>query len=250
MYLKQAVLPLLIVACLLAGAQGHTQQSDNEDLALALQLAVLLQSARSVIGAEQALINDPAVGDKGLSGEVVLARATEAYLVKTGTPPLAETTDARQAKLVTAMMSSITEVMDSNAGSINREGVAFKGFVPAVFGRLVTEAFSGRVGEDAQIKVTAPESLVRNRKSRPDQWEAQVITEKLLSPDWQTGEVYSSLTDTDGRPAFRVMVPEYYGEGCLACHGSPAGEVDVTGYPKEGGALGDLGGVISISLFR
>jgi hypothetical protein len=90
---------------------------------------------------------------------------------------------------------------------------------------------------------------VRNRKSRPDAWEDQVITEYLLSPEWQKGAVYSSLTETGDREAFRVMVPEYYTEGCLACHGSPAGEVDVTGYPKEGGALGDLGGVISITLY-
>jgi len=45
-------------------------------------------------------------------------------------------------------------------------------------------------------------------------------------------------------------VPEYYGEACLACHGNPKGEVDITGHPKEGGALGDLGGAISITLYR
>ena len=44
-------------------------------------------------------------------------------------------------------------------------------------------------------------------------------------------------------------MPEYYSKGCLACHGEPKGELDVTGYPKEGGKLGDLGGVISVTLF-
>ncbi len=241
---------LTMAAGIFTSSLGNAQQSDDADLDLALRLAVLLQSARAVIGAEQALINDPAIGDKGLSGTAVLVRATEAYLAKTGNPPLSDNLDARETELVGAMMASITEVMDANAGSINREGVAFKGFVPAVFGRLVTEAFGDKVGDLAQIKVTAPVNLVRNRKSRPDEWETKVITENLLSPDWQTGEVYSSLTEAEGRPAFRVMVPEYYGEGCLSCHGSPAGEVDITGYPKEGGALGDLGGVISIKLFR
>jgi Protein of unknown function (DUF3365) len=250
MFWRHAVSAAAMAAGVLAGSLGNAQQSEDADLDLALRLAVLLQSARAVIGAEQALINDPAIGDKGLSGAAVLARATEAYLAKVGGPPVTAEMDAREAQLVGAMTASITEVMDANAGSINREGVAFKGFVPAVFGRLVTEAFGDRVGDLAQIKVTAPVNLVRNRKSRPDEWENQVITENLLSPDWQTGAVYSSLTEAAGRPAFRVMVPEYYGEGCLACHGSPAGEVDVTGYPKEGGALGDLGGVISITLFR
>jgi hypothetical protein len=250
MYWKRAVLTLAVLASLFTTPLIHAQQNGETDLELALRLAVLLQSARSVIGAEQARINDPAIADKGLSGKEVLLRATKAYLVKTGTEPLNAEADAREAKLVVALMDSIIEVMDANSGSINQRGVAFKGFVPAVFGRLVTEAFKDKVGELAQIKVTAPMNLVRNRKSRPDEWEAKVITEKLLAPDWQRGTVYSSLTETAGRQAFRIMVPEYYSEGCLSCHGAPAGEVDITGYPKEGGALGDLGGVISIQLFR
>ena len=47
-----------------------------------------------------------------------------------------------------------------------------------------------------------------------------------------------------------MLVPEYYTAGCLSCHGEPQGEIDVTGSPQEGGKLGDLGGVISITLFR
>ncbi len=47
----------------------------------------------------------------------------------------------------------------------------------------------------------------------------------------------------------RVAVPEYYSQSCLSCHGAPQGELDITGYPREGAAaLGDLGGVISIQL--
>ncbi len=241
---------LLMAACVFTGSLAHAQQNENADMGLALRLAVLLQSARSVIGAEQARINDPAIGDKGLSGKEVLARATKAFVAKTGAAPLSTESSVRETKIVEAMMASISEVMDANAGTINRQGVAFKGFVPAVFGRLVTESFKDKVGDLAQIKVTAPMNLVRNRKSRPDEWETKVITENLLAPDWKKGAVYSSLVETTGRQAFRVMVPEYYGEGCLSCHGGPAGEVDITGYPKEGGALGDLGGVISIQLFQ
>jgi hypothetical protein len=249
MSLKRLTLAVILAVTVLTNSPATAQQSGEAELDLALRLAVLLQSARAVIGAEQALINDPSIGDKGLTGEEVLARATIAFVEKTGAPPLSDGMNPREAELISALMASISEVMDANAGSINREGVAFKGFVPAVFGRLVNETFLGKAGDRAQIKVTAPMDLVRNRKSRPDEWESQVIAEHLLSPDWQKGAVYSALTDTGGRQAFRVMVPEYYSEGCLACHGSPAGEVDITGYPKEGGALGDLGGVISITLY-
>jgi hypothetical protein len=89
---------------------------------------------------------------------------------------------------------------------------------------------------------------VRNRKARPDVWEAQVISAKLLQSDWPQGQPYSEMLTQEGRPVFRIMVPEYYGESCLSCHGMPKGEMDKTGYPKEGAKLGDLGAVISISL--
>jgi hypothetical protein len=46
------------------------------------------------------------------------------------------------------------------------------------------------------------------------------------------------------------MMPEYYGASCLSCHGQPKGEVDITGYPKEGAAAGDLSGAISITIFK
>jgi hypothetical protein len=47
-----------------------------------------------------------------------------------------------------------------------------------------------------------------------------------------------------------MMMPEYYAASCLSCHGSPKGETDITHYPKEGGKEGDLGAVISVSLFK
>ena len=47
-----------------------------------------------------------------------------------------------------------------------------------------------------------------------------------------------------------MMVPDYYAASCLSCHGEPKNSLDITGYPREGAKLGDLGGVISISLFH
>ena len=42
--------------------------SEAEDTRTALNLAKLIQAARSVISANQELINDPDIGDKGLTG--------------------------------------------------------------------------------------------------------------------------------------------------------------------------------------
>jgi hypothetical protein len=223
--------------------------AEEEQLHAALVLAGVLRAARSVVAGHQALINDPERGDKGLTGDAVVSQTLEQFKSQTGSD-LQTALPPKLRRLVDAELEAIREVMDDNQNRINRQGVGFKGFVPAVFGRLVTEALQRRVGEEVLIKITAPPELVRNRKARPDSWETTVIKEKLLSEAWPTDKVYAEMTKLDDRPAFRVMVPEYYSSGCLACHGEPKDEIDITGYPKEGGKVGDLGGVISITLFR
>ena len=77
------------------------------------------------------------------------------------------------------------------------------------------------------------------------------MIESLFKSDkWERGELFAEHAPAKRGSAFRVMVPEYYGEACLACHGAPKGEVDVTGYPREGGKAGELGGSISITLYQ
>lgn len=243
----------LIAFGLVSAFSAAVAQADSDEaveLETALRLASLLREARAVIGANQDLINDPERGEKGLTGAVVLEVARENYRKANGVPPLYDGQDAREAALISAQMRAIGDVMAENQSTINREGVGFKGFVPAVFGRLVNERFYELEGDQAVIKVTAPPHLVRNRKARPDDWEIGVIADHLTSEDWPRNKIFAAEADYKGQPAYRVLVPEYYSEGCIACHGGPKGEIDVTGYPKEGGQVGDLGGVISISLMR
>lgn len=222
----------------------------DEEETVAQSLATFLRAARTVIGNSQYLINDLSPEDKGLTGDAVVAQAVEIYRAKTGTDPLATDPNSLEGKLLRAQIAAVKEVMDENQATINDQTLEFKGFVPAVFGRLVNERFMEKVGERAMVKVTAPAELVRNRKALPDEWETRVIENRLLSPDWPEGQAFSEWTTVNGRDAFRVLVPEYYTEGCLSCHGEPRGEQDITGYPMEGGKLGDLGGAISITLFR
>jgi len=238
----------LLLIALLACPTAHAA-TEADDLETALSLATMLRSARAVIASNQALINDPAVGDKALTGDVVLSKAIAGYRDATGGAPVVDG-EARQARLLKAQMDAIRYVMERNKGTINRLGVGFKGFVPAVFGRLVNERFAELVGQEAEVKVTAPPVLVRNRKARPDAWEAGVIESKLGAENWPKVKVFHTEATKLGRPAFRVLVPEYYSKGCLTCHGEPKGKFDITGYPKEGGKEGELGGVISITLFR
>jgi len=43
-------------------------------------------------------------------------------------------------------------------------------------------------------------------------------------------------------------LPLFYDKQCLACRGKPKGELDISGYEKEGFKEGDLGGAISVIL--
>ena len=177
-------------------------------------------------------------------------QAIETYKKNTGVDPATIHPNSRHGRLLRAMMAAIGEVMDANQSTINAKGIGFKAFIPAVFGRLVGESFARLASGEAELKVTAPPELVRNRKARPDSFEENIIKTKLVEPAWPRGQPYSEMTDAKGRPAYRVMVPEYYAASCLTCHGSPKGEMDITGYPKEGAKQDDLGGVISITLYR
>lgn len=250
--LRASVLMIACAAIVLGSLTVATKirADESAEVAIALSLAKMLQAGREVISNNQALINDPDRGDKGLTGDVVLAAATENYRNATKTDPLSIAPDSREGRLLRAEMAAIKEVVDENQGFINQKGIGFKGFIPAIFARLVTERLEEKIGTEVHIKVTAPPELVRNRKSRPDDWEKSIIESKFLSPDWTRGEVFHQAQPKQGRDAFRVMVPEYYTASCLSCHGKEKGEVDITGYPKEGASEGDLGGVISITLYR
>ena len=240
----------LLIAGLTAAAAVAASPPADEDAVITQSLAEMLRDARTVISNNQDLINNPELGNKHMSGQVVLEQAVKGYAKATGKDPTKIDPNSRQGRLLRAMMASIVAVTDDNQATINEKGTGFKGFIPAVFARLVSEDFNQLAKGEAEVKVTAPPELVRNRKARPDAWEADIIKTKLLGADWPKGQSYSAVVETNGRPAFRVTVPEYYAPSCLVCHGSPKGEMDLTGYPKEGGKTGDLGAVISITLYH
>jgi hypothetical protein len=241
---------VLMLLCGLPVSALATSEAAGDDALIAQSLAEMLRDARTVVSDHQDLINNPDIGNKGLTGKSVLDEAVELYKTNMGVDPATIDPKSRHGRLMRAMMQSIVEVMDANQETINAKGMGFKGFIPAVYGRLVCEAFAHNAAGEAEIKITAPPGFVRNRKARPDSWEESIMKTKLLAPDWPRGDTYSAMTDAKGRPAYRIMVPEYYAESCLTCHGAPKGEMDITGYPKEGGKAGDLGAAMSITLYH
>lgn len=242
---------IAIAATALIGAASPSQAElkDPDDKAeVAFAMAELLRAGRSVISKNQDLINDPEIGAKNLSGDAVLEEALAIFKERTGIDYALLDKETLAGQMLSTQAQSIVAVMEANQDEIDAKGVGFKGFIPAVFARLVGEEFGDKMDGAAAIKVTAPINLVRNRKARPDAWERGIIEEDFLSADWVRGETFHDTVDVSGSQAFRMLIPEYYSASCLACHGEPAGEVDPTGYPKEGGKEGDLGGVISVMI--
>jgi hypothetical protein len=241
---------LIIVGLAGLGLVAGGAAADDNGLEIGNKLADMLRAGRTVVSSSQPLINDPDTGDKGFTGDKLVRQAEAIYEKRAGTPLITNDLSERDRQLLEAQMQAMRRIVDQHQADINRPGVGFKGFIPAVFARLVNEEFQSLAGTDARIRVTAPAHLVRNRKARPDAWERNIFETKLLAEDWPKGEPYTELVEFEGRPAFRMLLPEYYRESCLACHGEPAGETDITGYPKEGGKVGELGGVISIVIFQ
>ena len=247
--LLQVAVALIFVGPALSISTSTTfAAASNEDIAVSL--ATLLRSARAVISKNQKHINDASVGDKGITADLVEKVARQNYKKATKTELSAIDANSRQGKFIAAQIKAIRDVMDGAQDSINRKGVGLKGFLPAIFARLVTEKFGANTGGKATLKLTAPKNLVRNRANRPDKWEHNVIEKQFKSAGYPKGKHVTEETSYKGKPAFRLILPEYYGKSCLGCHGKPKGARDITGGKKEGGVLGQLGGAISVVILK
>lgn len=238
---RRAVAALCLLGAGFAPPLAAAELSQEE---LAAQLTTLMRSGRLVISDNQALINDPDKGDKGLTPEKILAGAKENFKKAAGKPlptPAPGTLEERSQK---AMLDSMSEVMKKNQALINEKGKGYKGFLPAVFARQTAEAFTAKMNGEIMVKLTAPKELIRNRTNRPDEWEHSVFVQQFKKVGYVKGKPYSA--EVGG--SYRYMVPEYYGATCLQCHGEPKGEKDISGGLKEGAKLGDLGGAVSLTI--
>jgi len=126
---------------------------------------------------------------------------------------------------------------------INKKGVGFKGFIPASFGTQVAELFSKDTG--LKLRQIGPPGIApRNPNNKPDDQEEQV----LFAIRKNHPRVGDHMIEHPNQNGVHVMLPLFYNKQCLACHGSPKGAIDISGYEKEGFKDGDLGGAISITL--
>ena len=211
-------------------------------------LAVLLDSGRVVLGRAQSTINNPRIGDKGFSSSVFEGQLRAEFQTRTrhdlhnlAVAPMPESAKHLLLRLAFFMQKAVHEVQPD----INKKGIGFKGFIPATFGTQVAYSFSKDTGLKLR-QIGPPGTEPRNPDNKPNEQEEQLLyAVQKNHPRVGDHIVEQQLADIRG---VRVMLPLFYGKQCLACHGNPKGQVDISGYPKEGFKEGDLGGAISIVL--
>ena len=153
----------------------------DDDAQIAKSLATMLRAGRTVVSRHQDSINDANLGNKGFDSKTVLAEAIKIYQDAAGTDPMAIDPNSRHGKLIRMQMAAIAEVIDAHQETINRKGVGFKGFIPAVFGRLTNEAVRPPRRGPCRDEGHRAAQFIRNAKAKADDWESGVIRDKLMT---------------------------------------------------------------------
>jgi uncharacterized protein DUF3365 len=223
-------------------AQEHEQERETSRL-----LAILFDSGRVVVGMNQDLINDASKGDKGFTSAVFETQVLTVFEKRTGIN-LSDSSDkvpAMARPLLDRLLQESKKTIDSYQTPINIPGIRYKGLIPATFGTETASRFQAWSG--IYLRQIAPEKYLRNAKNKPDTYEATVL-KSLAEQASTSGELQPNWEVTDSGHTLRLMLPLYYTKPCLDCHGEPKGQRDISGYAREGGKEGELGGAISVKL--
>lgn len=242
--IRGLIVGLLLTATWLSPAWAVDRMEGEETARL---LAKLLSAGRIVIDHHQTLIDDATKGEKGFTPAVFEAQVIEQYRRMTGIDlhHLQATTSGTPIpslarELLPAFLEASKSVVQDAQVVINQRGIGYKNFIPATYGSQASRRFSQQ--SHVRLKQTALEA--RNPKNEPDDYEASVL--QWLSGRPRAEAYVSELTDRGH--TLRVVMPIYYEPDCLKCHGEPKGDLDISGYPKEGRKDGDLAGAITVTV--
>jgi hypothetical protein len=240
--LSKTFLSVGLVVMLLWPQSIFAQTSQKESEQAAQLLATFLNAGRVVIERNQSLINDPRKGDKEFTPDVferlVLGEFFQQTHIDLNHPP--SSLPARTLDLLNMLLLASKEVVADAQLVINQRGIGYKNFIPASFGSQAARTFSKR------SKVTMKQTTLdpRNLKNAPDAYEETVL-KRLANQPALTTPIVEWI---DSGRLLRTMMPIYYSEDCLTCHGNPKGILDISGYPREGAQVGELAGAISIQI--
>jgi hypothetical protein len=181
----------IAVVALLCQASPVLASNEAE---VAEHLIDLVKIGRGVLSEQMGNINDPSKANKGFTGDYVAAQVIERFKKKTKID-LRIPNAVPQAPLYLALVEAEKEVVDDAQPVINRPGIGFKGFIPAVFARKTGENFSRKTG--VKLKLTGID--YRNVNNRPDDFEAEVLR-MFSDPRHPKGQTTSAIRWSMGGP--------------------------------------------------
>lgn len=150
---------------------------------------------------------------------------------------------AEKGQVLSQQMDAVWSFMSANQDQLEKiaytESGSYKGLHCAIVGRSIGMLFSQQTNYTTRFVNFSP----RNPSDWPDDFEKRALEAFLADPSVKE---YYEFTTFNNMEVFRYSAPMNIEQNCLECHGEPVGEVDVTGFPKEGWRIGDVGGAISI----
>lgn len=205
-------------------------------------LAILLDSGRNVINEHLVLFDDQEKTEKDFTPDVFERELVGVFRSRSGTD-LRDLQVARvpagAKKLLKELVLISKQVVAEAQPEIHRPGGGLNEFIPAIFGARVATRFTERTHVRLKQTALAP----RNPLNAPDTVERAAL-EAFADPLYPREKVISEVTAKSG--SLRLMFPLYTTRKCLDCHGDPKGELDRSGYPREGLRLGENAGAISV----
>lgn len=145
--------------------------------------------------------------------------------------------------VLSQQMTAVWDFMSANQDRFEAtafaENGSYQGLHCAIAGRSIAQLFTNESGYVTRFVNFNP----RNVEDTPDEFESQALDAFYADPSLKE---YYAITDYQGQRVFRYLAPMKIERTCLECHGEPKGEMDITGHPKEGWAIDDIGGAISI----
>ena len=147
---------------------------------------------------------------------------------------------AQQLEIVRQYIAEKQDIINTDPETGN---VTFKHLNPAKVGAAISKEFT----ESTNFVMKQTSLEYRNPENAPDEFEVRMLRQFKTTRDKKP--TWGEDVDKEGNKTIRYILPLYIKEECLPCHGKPAyeGELDITGYEKEGYKIGELRGAISIA---
>lgn len=238
------ILATITIGAMAPSPSWAVDRAEGEETARLL--AKLLKAGRLVVEQNQLLIDDQHKGDKGFTPEVFEQQLIHEFRQQTGidlsklqSTPASISLPSLAKELLPAFVLASKDVVRDAQVVINQRGIGYKNFIPATYGSQAAARFS----KQSRVRLKQTTLGPRNPKNEPDDYETSVL--KWLSGRPRAEAYVSELTDQG--QTLRVVMPIYYVPPCLTCHGEPKGDLDISGYPKEGHREGDLAGAITVT---